>query len=730
MILRYLFIILLLTGLTLNSYGQLSYGGIPASFSQLKKASFAIPIINMEPVDNQQLLLSEYSDPNHLKSFRFAKGFNVDISPESSGNWEVIGDMKIWRLGIRSKGAWSINLIFDRMIIPQDAALFIYSKDQKKVLGAFTSDNEQSSGYFTTYPIAGDEIVVEYNEPVKSAYPGQLHISSVNHDYKNVFGTRPLGEAGLCNMDVFCPDAIPYATEKQSVVSLIVAGRELCTGTLVNNTSQDKTPYLITAGHCIGSEIDAQQTLFCFNYESPSCGDGASSLNGYADQTLSGSILKARSDSLDFALVQLEVSPPAEFRPYYAGWNRAVVVPTSTFAIHHPKGDVKKVSKDNNPPTIDSYNADFITNAFWKIGKWEIGTTESGSSGCALFNQNKLIIGSLTGGTATCDTPTDDFFTMFNKQWDFYKTSDKQLKIWLDPTGTGTTEVAGLNPYDITLSCSQFTNGVIGEKYILQNVSNSSGGFKTGHNILKIASYAERFAKTQQTLLSSVSIGVAKLSSALTSTNSKITLKVYQEDIQSGLPGSELISMDLPYSVLSGNKMNHIELLNPILIHDNFFIGFKISYTNATDTFAVYHTPDRLNFSKNDAFAVSNGSWKPFYWIPELGISTSLLINANGCQNTLAVDTIPSGDGQKKFEVFYPLTSSSHYVLLRNTGAEEYGVISLYDIMGRKLFTEQRMLSITPREVSLQNYQSGTYFLTVETVSARQVIKIRVNYSK
>jgi len=730
MILRYATILVLLIGMALNSTGQLSYGGIPASFNQLKKAVYTIPVIEMAPVDNEQLLIAEKADPNNLKSFYFAKSFDVNISPASSGRWDVNGDMKIWRLGIRSKGAWSLNLIFDKMIIPEDASLFIYSKDKKKVLGAFTSANEQSSGYFSTYPVAGDEIIVEYNEPVKSVYPGELHIKSVNHDYKNAFGNRPLGEAEPCNMDVLCPEAVPYATEKQAVVSLIVAGRELCSGTLLNNTRQDKTPYLLTAGHCIENGTDAQQTVFCFNYESPSCGNGESSLNGFADQSLSGATLKARSDSLDFALLQLGTVPPAEYRPYYAGWNRAVITPSSTFTIHHPKGDVKKVSKDNNPPTIGSYNADFRSNSFWVIGKWEVGTTEAGSSGGGLFNQNKLFVGSLTGGTATCDDPTNDLFSMFNKQWDTYTTSDKQLKIWLDPTGTGVTELAGLSPFDASTSCTQFTNGLVGENYILGNVSNSSGGYKTGHNILKITSYAERFGQTEKTLLSSVAIGVAKLSSDVSNANSKITLKVYQEDETSGVPGSELVTMDLPYSLLSESKMNYIALQSPIVILKNFFIGYDINYTNVTDTFAVFHTADRLKLNLNDAFAKTGNTWKPFYWIPELGISTSLMINANGCQNTLATDENPGGTVGQKFEVLYPQLAAANYILLLNKGTEEYGVISLYDILGHKLFTEERMLSVTPKEVYLDHYHTGVYFLTIETVSERQVIKIRVNYTK
>ena len=728
MILRCFLFVMLLSGLSLSSSGQMSYGGMPASFTLLKKASYSIPVIEMEPVDNHQLLLDELSDPNHLKSFIFAKSFSVDISPEVSGRWEVAGEMKIWRIGLRSKGAFSLNLIFDKMMIPQGASLFLYTKDHSKVLGAFTSDNEQSSGYFSTYPIAADELIVEYNEPLNTQYPGELHISSLNHDYKNAFGTRPLGEAGLCNLDVYCPDALPFTAEKQAVVSLIVDGRELCTGTLLNNTRKDKTPYLLTAGHCIENTSDAQKTVFCFNYESPLCGNGESSMNGFNDQTLTGAILKARSDSLDFALLQLETSPPAEFRPYFAGWNKSLTIPTSTVGIHHPKGDVKKICKDNNPPTIGNYNSSFISNSFWIIGKWEFGTTETGSSGCGLFNQNKSLVGTLTGGTATCTEPTNDLFAMFGKQWDFYKTSDKQLKAWLDPINSGVTELAGLNPFDNTVSCSILTNAESGEQYSLQKMAGQSGGYKAGHNFLKISSYAERFGKTDQTLLSSVSIGVAKITSKVFNQNSKIKLKVYGEDPKSGLPGSELVVMDVPFSLMSEKKMNYIQLVNPIVIKNHFFIGFDIDYSNPSDTFAVYQAPDRKQMNKNVVYFKTGGSWKPFYWNPELGISTSLLMNANACQNTFSVINTPTtGDGAK-FEVLYP-SVSSNYILLRNNGTEEYGIISLYDILGRKFFTEERMLSITPRAVSFENFQSGIYFLSVETLNSRQIIKIRVNKS-
>ena len=734
---KYLLIIAIFTTFAFQSSGQLSYGGTPISFNLNHELTSLVPFIDMDPVNNTQLLKEEALTLNNLKPFRFAKSFKVDISPNTSGLWVVQGDMKIWRVGLRSKGAWSLNLIFDKMIIPKGASLFIYSSDHTKVLGAFTSDNEQSSGYFPTYPIAGDEIVVEYNEPVAAAYPGELHIASVNHDFNNIFGTRLIGPSGLCNMDVYCAEASPYLTVKQSVVRLEIGGQYLCTGTLVNNTKQDLIPYLLTAGHCITDLTDAQTTVFCFNYESPSCGAGGSSINGYSDQTMSGAFLKARSDSLDFALVQLETSPPAEFRPFYAGWDRSASVPSSAAAISHPNADVKKISLDKSSPTIGSFSSKMVSNSFWVIGRWAIGTTEPGSSGCSLLNQNKMVIGTLTGGTSSCSDPTNDLFAMFSKQWDHYKTTSMQLKYWLDPSGTGVSQLQSLNPVDTTNACKLFTNATIGERDTLFKVSRQSGGYKTGHNYMGITRYAELFTKTQKTLLSSVSIGVAKIVTKSTA-SSKITLKVYDESATTGLPDGELYSMDLPFSILSAQCMNDIELANPIEVNDRYFIGYEINYSSSADTFAVYCTPDRGLKTKNYAYAFLGQGWSPFYGISQLGISTSLLINANGCQNTAATDTVPKAILTNKYIVIYQQTGLIIYqqtgandnVILQNTGTEELSTISLYDILGRKLYEDKHLLLATPESLPTGHLPTGVYFLAIETGRTRQIMKIRVVNSR
>jgi hypothetical protein len=56
------------------------------------------------------------------------------------------------------------------------------------------------------------------------------------------------------------------------------------------------------------------------------------------------------------------------------GWNHSGNGPTSTVTIHHPEGDVQKISFDNNPPTKSGTQ--------WHIRTWDDGVTEPGSSGC------------------------------------------------------------------------------------------------------------------------------------------------------------------------------------------------------------------------------------------------------------------------------------------------------------------------------------------------------------
>ncbi len=724
MIRTFLVSLSLLTISVFSGKGQISYGGQPESFTIRNKASVNIPLVIMEAVDNRQLILNEASIVSS-KSNIFAITFDTDITLEKDGIWEETENYKIWRVAIKSNKAYSLNIIFDEFILPTGASVFVYTPDQKIVRGAFNANNEQTSGKLPIYPLPGDEIIVEYNEPLHVAYPGKLRISQVNHDYKNAFGERPLGEAGSCNIDVFCAEAQPYVSEKQSVVQLIISGRELCTGTLVNNIRKDRTPYLLTAGHCIENETDAQSSVFCFNYESPFCGDG-SSVNGYADQTMTGAILRARTDFLDFALVELENIPPPEFRPYYSGWDISTSVPASTFSIHHPKGDVKKVAIDLDQPSVGTYSkTTYLNDGFWHIKRWDTGTTESGSSGGPLFNSNKLIVGTLTGGSANCASSVDDYFSMLNKQWDYYPSANQQLKVWLNPDKADVVSLESINPYELPDLCASFSNQVNGENYLTRKTKDLKGVI-SGNNVLGTTEIAEKFTQTEATTISTISLGVARIYRRSTSTERLVTINIKEENAGSGLPGEALFTRTLPLSTLEAGKMNLISLDSPIMVNGNYFVTVGFDFKLSTDSLVLYHAAERAELSKNRAYVKIGSDWQPFYWVPQIAISTSLLISVNGCNSELADPEKPAPiPGENRFALRYPLGTGLNYISLINNGDEEFGTITIYDRNGKIISITEHMLTNTPLDISLNGLSGqGIYYMRVSTTTDTQTLKL------
>lgn len=342
---------------------QLSEGGFPLQVVTLKSSDRAfvkMPVLKQSVIE--AAMDANNASDAQLKSLTFAHAFNVDFSPSNSGVWySTNAGYNVWRITISSENAYSLNLIFDDFELNKKGRLFIYNEENNQYLGAFTARNNKPSHKFAVAPVAGDEITVQYEVPEDEGTPDDFRISRINHDFMGIlkFIRRPLGEtAGGCNIDVNCEIGDRWSEVKDAVVRLIVDGREICSGTLINNTAEDEKPYVLSASHCYDKWILAETTVYTFNYESPYCAP----LDGDPIHSLSGAIMKAHYDSLDFALVELDDLPPPDFRPYYAGWDRSSGVPDSSVSIHHPQGDIKKIAFDNDAPEITTFTSSTIKN--------------------------------------------------------------------------------------------------------------------------------------------------------------------------------------------------------------------------------------------------------------------------------------------------------------------------------------------------------------------------------
>ena len=342
---------------------------------------------------------------NGLKSLRFAKSFEVQIDLKSKGLMELTDSGKIWRLVIKSTGAYSLNIIFSDFKLSPKAELFIYSYDKQEVIGALTNRNNQKFKSYATPIVKGDAICIELFEPNISEFSSIAIIGQVSHDYRNIYkifaekGTCcGFNQSGSCENNIICLQYSDWQAQGHSVCKLIIYGTEFCSGALVNNTDNNEIPYVLTADHCYSGFNDrnaaANNTIFYFNYDSPTC----TSQNGPTNQYISGAVFRANWAPSDFFLEELVARPPIDYSAYYSGWDWNNVIPSSAVGIHHPFGDVKKISISNNTILSTDYASNTSDTAanHWRI-IWSSGVTEKGSSGSPLFDQNNRIIGQLHG---------------------------------------------------------------------------------------------------------------------------------------------------------------------------------------------------------------------------------------------------------------------------------------------------------------------------------------------
>ncbi len=417
----------------------------PISFTQHFPNN--IPVVVMPEFNLQQVLNEEeinIKNGTGMYRFGYEHQVNIDFFDEAT-QVSTPKEETVFRLAIKSSEALSLNLIFNHFYLPENDRLFVYDKNKETVVGAYTSINNNQANTLGTELIKGDEMIIEYiqSSPTERAI---LNIGTVVHGYLDInnWYSFKVNESGACNMDVICPDGDDWRSEIRAVVR-IMNGGGLCSGTLINNTAQDGTPYILTANHC--SPQSMASAVFRFNYDSPICGSQttANSQAPSNNDVVNGSSFKARNPNSDFGLVELNSIPPANYNVFYAGWNNSGATPTHTVGIHHPHGDVKKISFDDNPPTSGNIGT-AVANAEWRILAWDRNTTtEGGSSGSGLFDQNRLLIGQLHGGQATCSNSINDYYGKFAISWNGNSPTSR-LRDWLDPTNSGVQTLSGFDP--------------------------------------------------------------------------------------------------------------------------------------------------------------------------------------------------------------------------------------------------------------------------------------------
>jgi hypothetical protein len=354
--------------------------------------------------------------------------------------------------------------LYKEFFLPKRATLHIYKPDKSQVRGAFTSANNKEDRVFATALLKGESVVLEYYEPLSVKGQGVIHIGTFNHGYRG-YGENnaATGNSGNCMNDVNCSSNATWQTVKRAVGKWTRNGNTWCSGTLMNNTNQDCRPLFLTANHCIDAPnpgFDAVSNngpfnteIFYWNFETAVCnlgqqGDDTQTTVGIKTVLANPFASGAASSSSDFALFELDENPKSAYNVYFAGWDASGSTGTGGAGIHHPAGDVKKISIHSLTP------ASAVSNRYWRINPWDVvsgnrSVTEGGSSGSALFRSNGRVIGQLfgsfTGINPNCTDPVNDTgdYGKLSYSWTNNGAADsrRRLNVHFDPVGSGATTV-------------------------------------------------------------------------------------------------------------------------------------------------------------------------------------------------------------------------------------------------------------------------------------------------
>jgi len=678
--------------------GQVSEGGTPIQIQKLKSASPDNDWIIMPSVDNQKMrMMNSETDQSHLKPFRFAYSFPVSLSMKNSGRWYNTTEVNVWQLYIRSTGAYSLNLILEQFKLPEHARLFLISMKTGEIKGAYTSVNNSASQILAIEPVEGDEMLVQYEEPVQVAFPGEFQITKVSHDFVGITTNdhRPLGVSGSCNVNVNCDVANGSEEIRDAVCRIIVAGEEVCTGTMVNNTAMDGTPYVLTAFHCLvlssnhdsslaTREKNAQSSVFLFNYEAPYCSYyNSPAIDGDVSRSMSGSTLKASFDSLDFALVRLNTLPPYFYRTYLAGWNRTSLAPTNSISIHHPEGDIKKVSIDLDAAVTGSFNTSYLSKGFWNIVGWEYGVTEPGSSGGGLFDQNKQLIGSLTGGNSNCTNRKNDYYEKFALSWNHRQEISQQLKYWLDPLNSNTQKLSGMASNSGKTLCKPYTNFKNDDTQAAVQITNglTKKGYWSGSNLLGFTDFAEQFIFSKNCEVQGVTLGIAKLKTNPLNTNTYIDIQVYQGKDK---PETLIYTEKFDITHFTVDAMNYLQFKNPVKTVGSFFISYNISQLHQGDSLVVYMANRKTDVT-NSFYLKNQNGWSTYNANNLNGNGSALLFELIACNidDPLGIDEFKTDLPEARFFP-NPITGNSALTIQTVNPIDCEEEIAVYDLLGKK----------------------------------------------
>jgi hypothetical protein len=427
---------------------------------------------------------------------QFAVNISHGTSSAANGTWNRQGTTSTWLYSVRIPSAISMSFHASEVRLPPSAVLTV-STSRASV--GYRARDVTRSGLWGR-PMPGDTL--NFSLSVSSAEAGKvrLQIESLQAGYRSLGGGVPdhphyaairraaATSTSGCTENYSCHVTAGNQGASQATVALLVSNLYQCTGTLLNDTSTDGTPYVLTARHCETGELGggdpaaAATVTVLWDTVSPCAGDLGSIYDASTPgQTGATTMLEQQ----DIWLLHLD-APPVASDAYYAGWDASGTSFTGGYNINDALGEDQQYVGWNGTGILEQIPGATLgisyDSTFWGVVN-AVGSLGAGASGSGLFSPANQVVGSASLGVLTpgensagiCPaaspaTPAPAsvtaLFTALSGVWTSAadrtsSTGSRTLKSFLDPQSTGqlTTTGIGTEPITLTTSASSSNTG-------------------------------------------------------------------------------------------------------------------------------------------------------------------------------------------------------------------------------------------------------------------------------
>jgi hypothetical protein len=411
---------------------QIDKQGFPITWNQTTNSTTnniwrSLPVFDMLEL----MAEDEIDQTNKVMPFRFAFATQVNYSTSNSGRWTNYpnGD-RIWILALESTQASSLNVTFSEFNIPTGGRVYIYNGDKSDFIGPINSVRN-SDQEFTVLPLQGSRIIIEYYEPYAGRGRGDITISYIAQGYKNINSTAT--EFGPCSERLVNTGGDKFVSDlsASTVLLLVDRGQRITTGAMLNNTSSDGTPLLMTSSNSLFG--DPENWVIVFGLNNENC-PGREDIECW-DRALSGAEVLAIDPKTGLALLELSERPRTSWGVYYAGWSNTEPPLDHYVSIQHAFGTnqtFSSVAKDLT--AIDWFGLEVAP-----ISNWARGNTFQGSIGSPIFNSKGMIAGGFIVGNSACGVGGVDYYGLL---YTAYPTFSE----FLDPVNSSKKAVDGFYP--------------------------------------------------------------------------------------------------------------------------------------------------------------------------------------------------------------------------------------------------------------------------------------------